>query len=61
LQVEEFTDTDAMMVTVVEAARGRSLVQNDDLVVITAGVPVGGPGLTNMVKVHRVGEEQGWR
>ena len=31
------------------------------LVVITAGVPVGGMGLTNMLKVHRVGEEKGWR
>jgi pyruvate kinase len=61
LLVDQFTDTDTMMVTVVEAARSRGLVQDGDLVVITAGVPVGGAGLTNMVKVHRVGEEKGWK
>jgi pyruvate kinase len=33
----------------------------DDLVVITAGVPLGGTGRTNLLKVHRVGEEKGWR
>jgi pyruvate kinase len=61
LLVEQFTDTDAMIVTVTEAVRARGLVQDGDLVVITAGVPLGGTGLTNMVKVHRVGEEKGWR
>ncbi len=59
--VDQFADTDAMMVTVVEAARARELVADGDLVVITAGVPLGGAGLTNMVKVHRVGEEKGWK
>jgi pyruvate kinase len=61
LLVEKFADTDAMIVTVVDAAREQGLVQDGDLVVITAGVPLGGAGLTNMVKVHRVGEEKGWR
>ena len=50
-----------MIRTVVEAARATGRVQDGDLVVITAGVPVGGMGLTNMLKVHRVGEEKGWR
>jgi pyruvate kinase len=48
-------------VTVVEAARARGLVQDGDLVIITAGVPLGGTGLTNTLKAHRVGEEKGWR
>jgi pyruvate kinase len=61
LMVERFVDTDEMMVTVVQAARERGVVQDGDLVIITAGVPVGGEGLTNMLKVHRVGEEKGWR
>jgi pyruvate kinase len=61
LLVDQFTDTDAMIVTVVEAARVRGLVEDGDLLVITAGVPLGGAGLTNMLKVHRVGEEKGWR
>lgn len=61
LLVDQFVDTDAMIVTVVEAARERGLVQDGDTVIITAGVPLGGTGLTNIVKVHRVGEEKGWR
>jgi pyruvate kinase len=61
LLVDQFADTDAMICTVVEAARAQGRVQDGDLVVITAGVPVGGMGLTNMLKVHKVGEEKGWR
>ena len=61
LLVDEFTDTDAMIVTVVEAARALDMVQDGDLVIITAGVPLGGTGLTNTLKVHYVGEELGWR
>jgi pyruvate kinase len=61
LLAEQFTDTDAMIVTVVEAARKRGMVQDGNLVIITAGVPVGASGLTNILKVHRVGEERGWR
>jgi pyruvate kinase len=59
--VDQFADTDAMIVTAVEAARTRGVVEDGDLVVITAGVPLGGAGMTNMLKVHRVGEEKGWR
>jgi pyruvate kinase len=61
LLVDEFSDTDAMIVTVIEAARSRCALQDGDLVIITAGVPLGGAGLTNTLKVHRVGEEKGWR
>jgi pyruvate kinase len=61
LLVEQFTDTDTMISTAVNAAKTRGLVEEGDLVIITAGVPVGGSGLTNMVKAHRVGEEKGWR
>jgi pyruvate kinase len=60
LLVDQFADTDAMIVTVVEATRARGLVEDGDLVIITAGVPLGGAGLTNILKVHRVGEEKGW-
>ena len=61
LLVDQFTDTDTMIGTAVEAARGRGLVHDGDLAIITAGVPLGGTGLTNMIKVHHVGEEKGWR
>jgi pyruvate kinase len=32
-------------------------IQNGDLIVITAGIPVGHSGTTNMLKVHEVGEK----
>ncbi|MFN2225936.1 MAG: pyruvate kinase [Anaerolineae bacterium] len=61
LLVDEFSDTEAMIVTVTEASQARGLVDDGDLVIITAGVPLGGAGLTNTLKAHRVGEERGWR
>ena len=56
LMVQEFTNTDEMMATAVQAALERGLVEQGDIVVITAGVPMGGPGKTNMIKIHVVGE-----
>ena len=40
----------------VENAKGAGLIQDGDLVVVTAGVPVGVSGTTNMIKVHMVGD-----
>lgn len=54
LLVQEFTNTDEMIATTVQAALDEGLVERGDLVVITAGVPRGGPGKTNMIKVHLV-------
>jgi pyruvate kinase len=59
--VDEFADTETMIITVVEGTRSRGLVEDGDLVIITAGVPLGGAGLTNTLKAHCVGEEKGWR
>mgnify|MGYP001442030527 CR=1 FL=1 len=61
LLVDEFADTETMIVTVTEATRKTGLVEDGDLVMITAGVPLGGRGLTNTLKAHRIGEERGWR
>ncbi|MFV0414531.1 MAG: pyruvate kinase, partial [Oscillospiraceae bacterium] len=49
-------NTDEMISLSVAAAQGAGLIQNGDLVVITAGVPVGVPGTTNMIKAHLVGD-----
>jgi pyruvate kinase len=61
LLVDKFDDTDTMIITATAAARERGMVKDGDLVIITAGVPLGGSGLTNIIKVHHVGEEKGWR
>ena len=38
----------------VEVAKEKHLVEKDDIVVITSGVPLGKSGTTNMIKVHTV-------
>jgi pyruvate kinase len=48
--------TDDMIATVESAMLRRKLVKQKDLIVITAGVPIGEAGSTNMMKIHRVGE-----
>jgi pyruvate kinase len=47
-------DTDEMIANASDAAREAGLVKSGDLVVIVAGVPVGRPGQTNLLKVQTV-------
>jgi len=54
--VPEFNTTDAMVETMVQAAREQGLVTQGDTIVLTAGIPFGSGGETNMLKVHVVGE-----
>ena len=48
--------TDELISMSVENAKSAGLIQDGDLVVVTAGVPVGVSGTTNMIKVHMVGD-----
>ena len=48
--------TDELISMSVENAKDAGLIQDGDLVVVTAGVPVGVSGTTNMIKVHMVGD-----
>ncbi len=48
--------TDELLERSVELAREKGYVQDGDLAVITAGVPVGVSGTTNMIKAHLVGD-----
>lgn len=52
----EAEDTDQMMDRAVEGALETGLIKGGDLVVITAGVPVGVQGTTNLIKVETVAE-----
>ena len=47
--------TDELVEFAVETAEKKGLVKQGDLVVVTAGVPVGVAGTTNMIRVHLVG------
>jgi len=56
VKVAETDGTDDMINASVTAALGKKLIVHGDMVVITAGLPVGVAGTTNLVKVHVVGE-----
>ena len=49
------SSTDELISMSVDAAEKANLVHSGDLVVVTAGVPVGVSGTTNMIKIHLVG------
>ena len=49
------SSTDELVEFAVEAAEKGGLVHQGDLVVVTAGVPVGVAGTTNMIRIHLVG------
>ena len=51
------TDTTAMFNQAIEASISGKYVEKGDLVVLTAGVPVGHSGTTNMLMVHVAGTE----
>ena len=48
--------TDHMLTTAAQAVLEAGVGCQGDLIVITAGVPAGTPGNTNLIKVHRLGE-----
>jgi pyruvate kinase len=45
-----------MITGVEEIMLRKGLARKRDLIVITAGVPIGVAGSTNLLKMHRVGE-----
>ena len=49
--------TDEMFEIAVQGALESGLVRLGDTIVITAGVPVGRSGTTNLIKIHHVGEQ----
>ncbi|KAB2334207.1 pyruvate kinase [Bacillus mesophilum] len=50
------TSTDEMLDVAVQESLNSGIVSSGDLVVITAGVPVGEAGTTNLMKIHVVGD-----
>ena len=54
--VPQSSNTDEMMSNAITGAMASGWIKSGDLVVITAGIPVGITGTTNMIKVHTVGQ-----
>ena len=55
VMTEEKVNTDDLFDHIVDVAEQHGLIQSGDLAVITAGVPLGVSGTTNLLKVHLVG------
>ena len=55
LMIEEASNTDELFEDAVNAAVQAGFLQDGELVVLTAGVPLGISGTTNLMKVHVVG------
>ena len=55
LLIPEKTSTDELFDCSAKAAEAAGLIQSGDLCVITAGVPIGVSGTTNLLKVHLTG------
>ena len=53
--IDEKTTTDDLFASAVEAAESRGIAEDGDIVVITAGVPLGVSGTTNLMKVEKIG------
>ena len=53
---EEKQTSDELFEHAVEKAVEKGIVKSGDLVVLTAGLPMGIPGMTNILKVHIVGD-----
>ena len=54
IKVENHKDTDTILETSIESSLNKKLVETGDTVVLTAGVPVGTTGSTNLLKVETV-------
>ncbi|MDQ5983546.1 MAG: Pyruvate kinase [Eubacteriales bacterium SKADARSKE-1] len=53
--MKEKNNTDELIENIVNSAQSEGLISHGDLVVLTAGVPFGNSGTTNLLKVHLVG------
>lgn len=57
--IPKIVSTDDLFLMVENVLKQHAWAENDDLIVVTAGVPTLQRGTTNMVKVHRVGASGG--
>ena len=54
VKIHPAEDTDALMRTILDETLKHNLVSKGDTVIMTAGIPAGQPGSTNMIKVETV-------
>lgn len=52
---QEATSFDELLVFAEKALLEKKIAREDDLVLVTGGVPIGEPGSSNFIKLHRIG------
>ena len=57
VKADTASNTDEVVENSIEAAKDANYINNGELIVITAGVPVGVSGTTNLIKVHVISKE----
>lgn len=57
LSIKLETESSELFASALRSAKEAGLLSDGDLIVLTAGVPLGAPGATNMLKVQEVGEK----
>jgi pyruvate kinase len=55
--IEEKNNSDELFQHAVSKAKENNYIKDDDVVVITAGIPLGKSGTTNMLKVEKVSKQ----
>ena len=55
-KIDVFSDVELLYKTIIKSAKDHFHVQNGDMVVITAGIPLGVKGTTNSIRIETVGE-----
>lgn len=56
IRIARFKNTDEMIVLAEKALLTARETKKCDTVILVAGIPVGRPGTTNLIKVHKIGE-----
>ncbi|MAV58365.1 MAG: pyruvate kinase [Candidatus Marinimicrobia bacterium] len=54
IKVKQYTSTDEMILNYISIMKDKKYIDKGDKVIITAGVPIGISGTTNMIKIHVV-------
>ena len=54
IKVKQYTSTDEMISNYISIMKDKKYINKGDKVIITAGVPIGISGTTNMIKIHVV-------
>jgi pyruvate kinase len=57
MMIDFIADQKELFESAMKQALETDLVADGDMIILTAGIPTGSSGKTNMLKMHRIGDE----